>query len=190
MNTPSHFVITAALEKALPKLQVVKSAFLLGAVAPDLPLWLLSLGGIAYYHGIKGWDLPRTFHLMFDELYFYNPFWIGCHNLFHAPLILLLGLAIVWRKRASSQSRHRWWFWFLWACLLHSAIDIFTHTNDGPLLLFPLNWSLRFNSPISYWDPRYHGDVFQWFELGLDLVLLVYLINTPLRRYWQRWHHH
>ncbi len=27
-----------------------RQAFLLGSVAPDMPLWILSVGGIVYYH--------------------------------------------------------------------------------------------------------------------------------------------
>ncbi|MGK7900260.1 MAG: hypothetical protein AB4352_02390 [Hormoscilla sp.] len=42
MNTPSHFLVNAALEKILPRLAIAKSAFLLGSIAPDLPLYILS----------------------------------------------------------------------------------------------------------------------------------------------------
>lgn len=44
--------MTAALDKSLPRVPIVKSAFLLGSVAPDLPLWLLSIGSLIYYHFI------------------------------------------------------------------------------------------------------------------------------------------
>ncbi|MBF2000205.1 MAG: zinc dependent phospholipase C family protein [Synechococcales cyanobacterium M58_A2018_015] len=182
MNTPSHFLMTAALDQALPRVPIVKQAFLLGSVAPDLPLWVLSLGGIAYYHGIRGWELERIADWLFNHLYFYDPIWISLHNALHAPILLLLGIAAVWRTRRNIGSRSRWLFWFLLACLLHSGIDIFTHANDGPLLLFPLNWTLRFYGPISYWDPRYYGNEFQQFELGLNLGLLVYLLLPRLVR--------
>lgn len=182
MNTPSHFLITAAIEKALPRVPIVKSAFLLGAVAPDVPLWLLSIGGVIYYHFIVGWSTADTASFLFDTLYFYNPVWIAAHSLLHAPLILLAGIVLVWPTRRNIGSRSRWWFWFLTACGLHAIIDILTHANDGPLLLFPLNWTIRFNSPLSYWDDRYYGREFQWFELGLDGVLLLYLIAPRLYR--------
>lgn len=182
MNTPSHFLITAAIERALPRVPIVKTAFLLGSVAPDLPLWLLSIGGILYYHLILGWSTADTASLLFDTLYFHNPFWIAAYSLLHAPLILLTGILLVWPTRRNIGSRSRWGFWFLLACSLHSLIDIFTHANDGPLLLFPLNWTIRFNSPLSYWDDRYYGKEFQWFELGLDIVLLLYLVTPRLYR--------
>ncbi|NJO79392.1 MAG: hypothetical protein HC827_13325 [Cyanobacteria bacterium RM1_2_2] len=100
----------------------------------------------------------------------------------HSPLILLTGLAVVWRKRRNIGSRSRWLFWFLLACLGHSIIDILTHVDDGPLLLFPLDWSTRFRSAVSYWDNRYYGQEFQQFEIGLNLILLIYLVGSRLVR--------
>ena len=62
--------------------------------------------------------------------------------------------------------------------MLHTLIDIPIHYDDGPLLLFPLNWDLRFMSPVSYWDPNRYGIPFTIFEHSLDIVLLVFLIYT------------
>lgn len=45
MNTPSHFIIQAALAKSAAHPKLVRSAFLWGAVAPDIPLYLLSIFG-------------------------------------------------------------------------------------------------------------------------------------------------
>jgi membrane-bound metal-dependent hydrolase YbcI (DUF457 family) len=176
LNTPSHFLMTAALDKALPRVPIVKSAFLIGSVAPDLPLWLLSIGGILYYRFFLGWSMGDTAHLMFDELYFHHPGWIIGHNLLHAPLILGTGLALVWRSRRNIHSKSRWIFWFLMACSLHSLVDFLTHADDGPLLFFPFDWTSRFHSPVSYWDSRYHGDTFQKIEAAADLGFLIYLL--------------
>lgn len=181
MKTPSHFLITAAIDQVLPRVPIHRAAFLWGAIAPDIPLWGLSLGGIVYYHFWLGWSLVDTFHLMFDQLYFHNPFWLALHNALHAPLVLLGGSVLVWKKRRNISSIHRWVFWFLIACAFHSLIDILTHVDDGPLLFFPLNWSLRFHSPVSYWDPRYYGKEFQVFELILDGICLVYLMSKFIR---------
>ena len=172
--------MTAALERGLPRVPIVKAAFLLGSVAPDLPLWLLSLGGAAYYHLILGWSPAKTADFMFSYLYFHHPFWLVSHNFLHAPLILLLGIALVWQKRRNIGSPARWLYWFLLACLFHSIVDIFTHTDDGPLLFFPIDWHYRFPSPVSYWDPRYHGRIFARFELSLDGILLIYLLTRSV----------
>ncbi|HBE19492.1 MAG TPA: hypothetical protein DEG17_24615 [Cyanobacteria bacterium UBA11149] len=183
MNTPSHFLMTAAINKGLPKVPIAKSGFLLGSIAPDMPLWILSLGGIAYYHWFKGWSLNQTFNYLFDKLYFENPFWIGSHNFFHAPILLILALGFLWRYRQNIGSLYHWFFWFFAACFLHSIVDIFTHADDGPLLFFPLEWTIRFNSPVSYWDPRYYGREFAIFELVLDVVLILYLILPRISRF-------
>lgn len=190
MNTPSHFLMTATIDKLLPRVPIYRQAFLIGSVTPDIPLWILSLSGLVYYHFILGWSISAAAQLMFDDLYFHNPFWIAFHNLFHAPILLLLGIALVWKKRHNNDSICRWLFWFLLACLLHSVVDIFTHADDGPLLFFPFNWAIRFNSPISYWDPKYHGREFSRFEMILDGVLLLYLLKGRICRFlhqvWQR----
>ena len=178
--------MTAALDKSLPKVPIVKKAFLLGSIAPDLPLWILSISSIGYYHFIQGWSLGDTFHLIFGKLYFHNPFWIASHNLLHSPILLLLGLSVVWRSRRNIGSRSRWFFWFLLACLFHSFVDILTHANDGPLLFFPLEWTIRFFSPISYWDPQSYGREFRIFEGLLDSILLIYLLSPRIYRYVRR----
>lgn len=183
MNTPSHFLMTAALDKSLPRVPIVKNAFLLGSIAPDLPLWILSISSIIYYHFIQSWSLADTFNFVFGELYFHNPFWIASHNFLHSPILLLVALSFVWRSRRNIGSPSRWVFWFLLACLLHSIVDIFTHADDGPLLFFPLEWTIRFHSPISYWDPRYHGREFSIFEYVLNAVFLSYLFVPQICRY-------
>ena len=186
MNTPSHFLMTAALEKVLPRIPIVKRAFLLGSVMPDLPLWLLSIGGYVYYHWIVGWNVAETSRFMFDHLFFNDPMWMTLHNTLHSPVVLLTGLALVWRRRRNIGSASRWWFWFLLACLLHATVDILTHHSDGPLVFFPLNWSDRFYSPVSYWDVAHYAREFAIFEGALDLMCCVYLLPAPLMRYLRR----
>jgi len=186
MNTPSHFLVNAALGKSLPQKAIAKSAFLLGSVAPDLPLYLLSIGALIYYHYIKGWTVGQAFRIMFDELYFQNPYWVASHNLLHSPLVLLVYLALLWRFRGRRGSRRYWWFWFFAGCLLHTALDIPTHVDDGPLLFFPLEWTIRFQSPVSYWDDRHYGREFSQFEAILDIILLAYLLIPPIFRYLRR----
>jgi hypothetical protein len=184
VNTPSHLIINAALRKRASTngLIIPRSAFLLGAVLPDIPLWLLWIGSYAYYHYFLGDMTITPMDPMFDRFYFTNPFWIASHNLLHAPILLLLALGLLWRVRAAAGSRGHWWFWFAAGCLVHTALDIPTHVNDGPVIFFPFDWSTRFHSPVSYWDPRFYGRQFTIIELGLDLVLLAYLCVPWLMR--------
>jgi hypothetical protein len=63
----------------------------------------------------------------------------------------------------------------------NSGIDILTHVNDGPLLFFPFDWTVRFHSPVSYWDSAHYGREFGVCALALDLVCLGYLGGV---RFW------
>lgn len=185
MNTPSHLIINAALRKgatASGKLHIPRSAFLLGAVMPDIPLGLLWAGTLGYHRLIRGDAAYPVWSDAYDQLYFTDPVWLAGHNLFHSPTLLLIVLALLWRSRAGPTGRRHWLFWFAAGCLIHTAIDIPTHVNDGPLLFFPFDWRLRFFSPLSYWDARYYGRQFAVFELLLNLVLLVYLFGPGLWR--------
>src|SRR5439155_3420165 len=54
------------------RLRIVPSAFVLGAVAPDVPLWLLVLGSTLDYRVILGWSPSATWYHMFCTLYFHR----------------------------------------------------------------------------------------------------------------------
>ena len=41
-------------------MQMKRSAVLLGSIAPDIPLYFLSIGGLLYYHYIVGWPLREA----------------------------------------------------------------------------------------------------------------------------------
>ncbi|MEM9568326.1 MAG: metal-dependent hydrolase [Cyanobacteria bacterium P01_E01_bin.34] len=177
MNTPTHFLIGAATVK-FSRYPLVTSAFLLGSIAPDIPLYLLSVSGYFHYTN-RGMSAAEAFRHMFNDLFFNDPVWIALHNALHSPLVLAVTLALLWSSRDRIGSLARWSFYFFLACLLHTALDIPTHVHDGPLLFFPLNWSIRFLSPISYWDPNYFGREFTYFELALDILLLLVLAVIP-----------
>lgn len=185
MNTPSHLIITAALRKRLAgRIAIPRSAFLLGSVLPDLPLFCLAIGSQIYYRYVVVGQ--RMTEQLFDELYLHNLWWIAAHNLLHSPTLLLIVLGALWSARSMAGTRRHWWFWFVLGCLLHTVLDIPTHVNDGPVVFFPFEWTYRFRSPISYWDPHYYGRQFTVFEAGLDLVLLGYLWLPLLWRWAKR----
>ena len=184
MNTPTHLIINAAIRKGFRrKINIPRSALLWGAVAPDLPLYLLSVGGFVYYRYVQGMETRDTFNYMFDTLFFEDPFWIATHNFFHSPTLLLLMMALLWRFRGTLGSPFRWIFWLAVGCLIHTAIDIPTHVNDGPLLFFPFEWTIRYTAPISYWDPQYFGVQFALFEALLNVGLLAYLFGPGMWRW-------
>jgi hypothetical protein len=207
MQTYSHFIITAFIDRKLrtatasnaagasglaaatrrwPPLR--SGAFLLGSIAPDLPLIALTLVcmGMDFFAGNR-WDSSGAADVsytgyLFDTLFFHNPWVKLAHNLFHAPLLLAIyaGTGVwAWRRK------RRWGaalFWFALACAIHTAIDIPVHYDDGPLIFFPLNWHFRFAGPISYWDAARGGAQFTLFEHALMLAALIYLALDSWRR--------
>jgi len=181
MMTPSHFLMTAALHKGYKRrLSIHRGGVLLGSVAPDIPLFLLTLGASvsAWLRGVR--DLGDVHGLMFEDRFFHDPLWIVSHNFLHAPLLLAAGLAIFWRDRNRIGSWRHGAFWFLLAATLHTGIDVLTHHSDGPLLFFPFDWNYRFPSPVSYWEAAYFGRQFFVLELLLDITLTVYLFRGRL----------
>jgi membrane-bound metal-dependent hydrolase YbcI (DUF457 family) len=178
VNTPSHWLIHTAIAKRANNPKLIRSAFLWGAIAPDIALTLLSILSPLYFR-TQGMPFSEAMPYIFDTLYFKNPSWISAHHLLHAPLLLLLYAAILYPLRNNRIAY--WLLWFVAGCALHSLIDILTHYDDGPLLFFPINWTYRFHS-FSYWDPKHGGRWFAPLELALNLFLLGYLVIPWLRK--------
>ena len=183
MRTPSHLIFTAALAEAGKKrLPVATTACLFGSVAPDVPLFLLSTGTAFYLFLTQGRPLTGAHAFMFNDLFFNHPLWIVAHNSLHAPLVLAVGLGLNWSGRCAVGTLRYSFFWFFAAAAFHTTLDIVTHASDGPLLLFPFDWTLRFHSTVSYWEPGYHAGFMTALEYALDLGLLLYLGLARRRR--------
>ena len=101
-----------------------------------------------------------------------------CRCCCYRMLLLLLVTLYVTQSRESFV--RSWRSWFLGSCLLHTLVDIPVHHDDGPLIFWPFNWTYRFASPISYWDPAHYGVPTMIFEGGLVVCLAAMLI-------WQRY---
>ena len=185
MQTYTHFLMTAVTDRRIKNqgIPVPTKAFLLGSVMPDVPLYVLSLWFIVYYQFINPLQGDgQVFADQYDTLYFNNPLWMIGHNLFHAPLMILLLAGIGYQANKRGKNWGRPLLWFAMACGLHSFIDILTHYDDGPLLFFPFNWQIRFPAPISYWDPAHGGLPFTIFEHCLNLLFLGFLFLNWRRR--------
>merc|ERR1712157_488664 len=76
----------------------------------------------------------------------------------------------------------RFYYWILASAMFHALCDIPVHHDDGPLVFWPLNRTYRFVSPVSYWDPNYHGTPFSIVEHLLDLIIVVDLLVRFCRR--------
>ena len=194
MNTWTHALINTAVARTAsfrrrgegaPALEgrhrlsrTATYAALIGAIAPDVPLFILTL----WYWARYGFGFGPEY----DLFYFNDPMWIVGHSLFHAPAISLLFIAaaaIIRRPNAGEGTRRTAVAlrWFGISTLLHTAIDVPTHYHDGPLILFPFDWTFRIRAPVSYWDPAHHGIPMMIFGLALDIALSALWI-----RWWRR----
>jgi len=185
MQTYSHLLINATVAKPLKRRGVAISttAFVIGGLVPDLPFFILTVLGAIYYNTIgvvPTGEPPMTY--MHMTLYFTDPLWIASHNFFHAPFILLVIGLVGYLAQRRSQTWGRYLLWFALGAGLHTVIDIFTHAGDGPVILFPFNWTWRFNSPVSYWDPAHYGLIFAPLEHILDVILIFVLVRDWRRK--------
>ena len=199
MNTPTHLLINWCCAEPLAGRLGVKrlplSAVLWGSVAPDLALYVLVFSGMFWFGWVEGWPAGRVARHMFSELFFHDPIWISLHNVLHSPTVLIIALVINWWvcQRTPEEADqgtdlphsdsatpasfwNSWWTWFWLSCLLHTLVDIPVHHDDGPLVFWPLNWSFRYLSPISYWDPKHFGGTVLVVEVLIVLGLLAYRI--------------
>lgn len=189
MQTQSHFLVAALAGKQFQQrgISVRHKAWLIGSVIPDIPLALLTMGGTLYYR----WFSPTTpvgevHERLHFQAFFSDPWWIASHNFFHSLVIggLLLGLG--WWAWRNQKGWGMTVVWFAMATMFHTVIDIFTHHSDGPIFLFPLTWSYRFQSPISYWEQGYYGRQLMMFETALDGLILLYFGLNWLRNWLKR----
>ena len=149
--------------------------FVFGGLAPDLGLYALTAGAAVYFPLTKDMSLRDSMQYAFDELFFNNSTWIAIHNTFHSPVVLA-ALALIGKV-----TDKRGLVAFAAGCLVHSAMDIPVHHNDGPLLFFPFDWNIRFDSPVSYYDRDYYGAI-----VGpIDFAITIFGGAGVLRMWWK-----
>lgn len=158
MNTPAHLIIGASAF-ARPDAKAVNASAVLGSLAPDVSLYLLAINAI-FIQGIP----ERT---VFGEMYFSDEWQrvFAIDNSFFVWLaVLLAGMAL----------KQRWLLVFGAAALIHLALDMPLHHDDGRQHFWPVSdWV--FSSPVSYWDPARHGLIFGSLEALVCVALCVLL---------------
>lgn len=190
MQTPSHLLLTALAATGIKRrwnVPIHMTALLIGSVLPDLPFTVLTLAGEVYFHWfaslpVSGMSVMEYLH--FDR-FFNDPLWIVSHNLFHSLLINSVLIVIGWWVHRNQRVWGLTLFWLGISMSAHTVIDIFTHRSDGPLFLFPLSWTYRFSSPVSYWESAYFGQYFSILEWVINLSIVIYFVFV-----WQSRHKH
>ncbi len=158
MNTPAHLIFAAAAF-ARPGQLRLNVAACLGALAPDVSLYLLA--------GVSLFVLGVPANVVFGQ-YYYSAAWQQVFAIDNSFVLwgLALGLAY-W-------SKFRVAIVFCAAALLHLAFDFPLHNHDARPHFWPVtDWV--FISPLSYWDSNHHGRVVGILETFACVALLVLL---------------
>jgi hypothetical protein len=151
MNTPIHVVLNLTLLKA--KTEETKilclQAVLLGALLPDLPMF--------FFFVVESVINGESQSTIWGQLYFRQD-WQNLFDSFNSIPFVLMGLSAAYYFGST------FWLYHLLSMSLHIMGDFPLHHDDGHHHFFPISgW--RFDSPISYWDPRYYGRVFRVIEM-------------------------
>jgi hypothetical protein len=139
----------------------------LGSILPDVPMIVYNTLMVLMP---KGWDLSMG--SSWNE-YHYREFWVDWgHSI---PLALAGFLLCFFLKK-------NWGLYFFAAMGLHDLEDLPVHAESAHRHFLPLSdW--RFNSPISFVDPRYHA---AWVA-PLEWGLVIYCIHILWRRNLPLW---
>lgn len=129
--------------------QLPASAVVAGSIAPDLPI-MTAFAGISVWTYLTG-DGGSTIDA-FRAAYANDPLLVANHQLLHAPFSLAALIAAALVAGFINRALGFWLRSFLYGAMAHSLVDIFTHVDDGPLLLWPFEATVRYASPISHWD--------------------------------------
>ena len=106
-------------------------------------------------------------HVIWSQRYFL-PGWQRFIDVFNS--IPLIALALV----VAVLARMKWLPIILIGMLLHIVLDFPFHNDDAHRHFYPFSdW--KFISPVSYWDPRHHGDVMAVIQITIVTVGLVWL---------------
>lgn len=151
MNTPAHIAASIFTWQGEPGWRGA-TAVVLGAALPDLPMF-----------GFYAWQkaIGRTEQEIWSTIYF-DPSWQLFFDLFNSiPLALAVIAVCLWLRQplivivAAS-------------AILHMLCDLPLHNDDAHRHFLPLGF--RFQSPISYWDPKHFGMIVAPLELLFAVV--------------------
>jgi len=193
MKSPSHALIGLAFAKMTGLDKKMTKFMIAGATAPDIPLaliWSWVAAGVTLRSGsVSQAEIQQAF----DPIYFGSGWTSGLHSVLHSPLSLLglLFLAHVARSMSPDLASRTWVF--LMGAATHSLVDIATHIQDGPLVLWPINKSLRLEGFVSHWDPVHGGIWMTGLESGASIFVAGYIIlerRLWIARIWHTWRAH
>lgn len=156
MTTPAHAIVNLLVLGRVRALPVA-----LGAIAPDVPMF--------FFYGFEKLFLATPERLIWSASFF-APSWQALFDSVHSFPLIGAGIGLAcWRGSKALAS-------FYSSMALHSMGDFLLHHDDAHRHFFPLSdW--RFESPVSYWDPRYHGNLVAPVEILVVVVGALWLIS-------------
>ncbi len=127
-------------------------AIVLAAVLPDVPMF-------GFYALEKlVWHVPEA--AIWED--YFQPNWQHVFDAAHSLPLMAVGFLAAYTYRSNMGMI------FCLSLLLHVAGDLPLHHDDAHRHFFPLSdW--RFESPVSYWDPRHFGRLMS----GLEVLAVV-----------------
>jgi hypothetical protein len=165
VNTSAHLIVGAAAF-AKPEDRRITGFALLGALLPDLSLYVLA-GAALFVFGLAPGHV-------FGTLYF-SPTWQTIFAIDNSFLIWGAALALgIWKKLIGLIALSG-------AAFLHLLLDFPLHHDDGRPHFWPVtDWV--FQSPVSYWDSDHHA---MWIA-PLEAAAVTILAFLVFRRF-QAW---
>jgi len=164
----THILVASTL-LAKPGQKVRNTAVLIGAFVPDAAIYLLFIWS-------KVMGIPEN--TVWDTLYWQEPWqtYTAAGNSIPLYLALLLS-GIVLLRAGSGVWRIGVFITFLaLAALTHVAGDLPVHVEDAHRHLWPISdW--KFISPVSYWNPDHHGNIFILFEAIAGILMSIILFR-------------
>ena len=168
MMTQTHLLVGTALF-AKPDQWLRNAGVIVGSLLPDAAIFVLF--GWSKLVGIEE-------RRVWDELYWQEPWrmWVAAQNsvLLYGALVVV---AILMLRAVRGLFRIGLFLFFLAAAALaHVALDFPVHHHDAHRHFWPLSdWTFR--SPVSYWDPAFHGRTMMAVEGVLAVVLAGWLFT-------------
>ncbi len=183
MKTPTHALIGYGCARLLGWRGRLRTALIVGAVAPDLPVAIVWSWIAAAVTLRDGRFHQPAIQVEMDRVYFADSWVSALHSLLHSPTSLAgLALLVCLLDRRGAWLRPLG-LAFLLGALTHSAADIVSHVTDGPLLLWPLNDTIRLRGLFSHWDPTFGGLWITGLEaVGGAVFLMAWLMRAAHRR--------
>ena len=147
MNTPAHIIINLAVlgHHRPPKQQL---AVVAGSILPDAPMF--------YFYFVE--KVIRQVPESVIWQHYFQPGWQNLIDSFNSLPLMAIGLALAYYLKSPIG------IMVSLSMILHVLGDLPVHHEDAHRHLFPFSdW--RFESPVSYWDPRHYGQIFMPLEI-------------------------